>query len=92
MLSEQPKEAICETLKLPRDVLLGEMLISFVGRRQMVVENYRNLILYTDTCIRLQGRSGRLSVAGSRLGRQMGRLSAGGAEGPGIRLQPGAFF
>lgn len=67
MLSEQPKETICETLKLPRDVLLGEMLISFVGRRQMVVENYRNLILYTDTCIRLQGKSGRLSVAGSRL-------------------------
>lgn len=67
MLSEQPGEAICQALKLPGDVFLGEMLISLVGRRQMVVENFRGLILCTDTCIRLQGRRGRLSVTGKCL-------------------------
>lgn len=41
----------------PRDVILGDVLISFVGRSQVNVENYRSILIYTDTLIKLQARN-----------------------------------
>ena len=44
MLGES-KAAAVSALGLPRDVLLGDVLVSFVGRREVCIENYRSILL-----------------------------------------------
>ncbi len=61
------KELLVTSLKFPGDVLLGEMLLSFSGRGSLLVENYRTIVLYSDTLIKLQGKTYCLLVHGSRL-------------------------
>ena len=47
-MSWEPKKTAVSALGLPRDVILGDVLISFVGRSQVNVENYRSILIYTD--------------------------------------------
>lgn len=64
---ENPKLALASALGLPKDVILGETLLTFIGRHAVLIENYRNIIFYTDTLVKLQGKSCRLVIHGSRL-------------------------
>lgn len=64
---ENPKMAMTSALGLPKDVVLGEVLLSFIGRHAVLIENYRNIILYTDTLVKLQAKTCRLEIRGSRL-------------------------
>ena len=51
----EAKERVIAAMNLPKDVYLGELLVSLVGRRAVYVENYRSILLYTDTQLMLQG-------------------------------------
>lgn len=53
---EHAKQSVTEQLKLPGDVMLGEILLSFSGRHSVTVENYRKILLFEEDCIRLQGK------------------------------------
>lgn len=64
---QERKEAVASALKLPKDVVLGEVLLSFVGRQTVLIENYRSIILYTDSLVKLQAKNCRLNVHGTRL-------------------------
>ncbi|MFQ9703818.1 MAG: YabP/YqfC family sporulation protein [Enterocloster clostridioformis] len=66
-MSWEPKKTAVSALGLPRDVILGDVLISFVGRSQVNVENYRSILIYTDTLIKLQARNCRVVIHGARL-------------------------
>ena len=46
---DRQKRAVVSALNLPEDVMLGDMFLSFTGNRGVLIENYRNIILYTDT-------------------------------------------
>ena len=48
MLNRQ-KKAVVSALNLPEDVFFGEMLLFFTGSHSAVVENYRSIVLFTDT-------------------------------------------
>lgn len=63
----QPAESVLSALKFPGDLIYGEMLLSFIGRQAVLIENYRNLLIYTDTLIKIQAKNSRLSITGSRL-------------------------
>ncbi len=64
---EHAKQSATEQLKLPGDVMLGEILLSFSGRYSVTVENYRGILLFEENCIRLQGKTCRLQICGHRL-------------------------
>lgn len=64
---EESKEKAASALKLPKDVVLGEVLVSFLGRHSVVIENYRSIILYTNCSIKIQAKNCRVIVSGSRL-------------------------
>ena len=53
---DRQKRAVVSALNLPEDVMLGDMFLSFTGNRGVLIENYRSIILYTDTALRLQGK------------------------------------
>lgn len=54
-------------MKLPRDVVLGEVLVSFVGRYSVVIENYRGILIYDDTMVKLQAKHCKLQIRGKHL-------------------------
>lgn len=54
-------------LHLPRDVILGDALISFVGRNGVTVENYRGILLYERELVKLSARNCRIVIRGKNL-------------------------
>lgn len=62
-----PQEKIVESLKLPKDILLGASIITHVGKNELLIENYKGLIDYREDCILVQGKHERIRVQGNRL-------------------------
>lgn len=58
---------LAEKLQLPEDVLSNVPIITAYGNYRFCVENYRNIIEYTDELIRIQTRTGRIHVRGKGL-------------------------
>ena len=48
-MREDRKRAVVEALGLPRDVMMGDILLHFTGPYETVVENFRSLL--TQICI-----------------------------------------
>ena len=53
----QVKTNIVESLELPRDIMYGAVIITAMGRNQVLVENYKGIIEYTREKIRLQTKN-----------------------------------
>lgn len=56
-----------EGFKMPKDMVYGDVLIHVSGRHEAYIENYKSIIEYTDSCIRMQTKSGKLLITGKRL-------------------------
>jgi len=65
--SIKKSEEFMNTLQLPKDIMMGAMKIELTGNREAWIENYRGLLEYTDTCIRLQGKHGQVKIEGKCL-------------------------
>ena len=61
------KELIVESLKLPKDSLLGASIVTVTGNCEAFVENYKGMIEYTDETILLQGKTCRICIMGKKL-------------------------
>lgn len=51
----------------PKDVIQNLPVITILGRNELCIENYRGIIEYTDTLIRVQTRAGQIRIQGKRL-------------------------
>ena len=65
-LSRQ-KEIIVESLKLPKDTMLGDAIVTITGNREAFIENYKGILEYTKESIVLQGKNCKISFQGKRL-------------------------
>lgn len=65
--ADHEKESLSEMLRLPQDVVRGDTLLSFIGKTRLKIENYRSILIYTDTSIRIQAKRYKINVAGKRL-------------------------
>ena len=65
-LSRQ-KEIIVESLKLPKDSLLGASIVTITGNREAFIENYKGILEYTKEAIVLQGKNCRICFQGKEL-------------------------
>lgn len=61
------KELIVESLRLPKDSLLGASIVTVTGNQDVFVENYRGIIEYRDCQILLQGKNCKIQICGKRL-------------------------
>jgi sporulation protein YqfC len=61
------REKIVESLKLPKDSLLGASIVTVTGNTEAFIENYKGMIEYTDENILLQGKTCRIAIQGKRL-------------------------
>ena len=51
------KELVVESLRLPKDSLLGASIVTITGNMDVFVENYKGIIEYTSQVILLQGKT-----------------------------------
>ncbi len=61
------KELMVESLKLPKDSMLGASIVTLTGNTEAFVENYKGIIEYTSEVILLQGKSCKIEITGKRL-------------------------
>ncbi len=54
-------------LHIPRDVALGEPVITVTGRQNVYIENYNRIVSFHEEEIRLQARTCRIVISGKRL-------------------------
>ncbi|MDD6811697.1 MAG: YabP/YqfC family sporulation protein [Lachnospiraceae bacterium] len=61
------KELIVESLKLPKDSLLGAAIVTVTGNREALIENYKGILEYTRESIVLQGKNCKICFQGEEL-------------------------
>ena len=61
------KEIIVESLKLPKDTMLGAAIVTVTGNREAFIENYKGILEYTTESIVLQGKNCKICFEGKRL-------------------------
>ena len=61
------KEQLVESLKLPKDMLLGASILTMTGNHELWVENYKGIIEYTTESIILQAKTGQIAICGCGL-------------------------
>jgi len=61
------KEQVASFLSLPKEVALDLPLVMATGRGEVNIENYKNLLEFTETKIRVRTREGTMTIEGERL-------------------------
>lgn len=61
------RELVVESLKLPKDSVLGASIVTLTGNTDAFVENYKGIIEYTSEMILLQGKNCKIQICGKRL-------------------------
>ena len=64
---EKSKELIVESLRLPKDTMLGAAIVTITGNREAFIENYKGILEYTTESIVLQGKNAKICFVGSSL-------------------------
>ncbi len=60
-------EQVIEQLELPKDFLLGEAIVNITGRKELLIENYKGILIYEDSFIKIQAKNCRILVTGRNL-------------------------
>ena len=53
-----------ESLKLPKDSMLGASIITVTGNTDIFIENYKGILQYTNEVILLQGKNCKIELKG----------------------------
>lgn len=64
---ERRKEIIVESLKLPKDSMLGASIVTVTGNSDAFVENYKGILEYSPDTIILQGKTCQISIVGKKM-------------------------
>lgn len=64
---DKGKELMVESLKLPKDSILGASIVTITGNCDILVENYKGIIEYSEELILLQGKNCRIELKGKKL-------------------------
>lgn len=64
---EKVKFQAADTLKLPKEILFGECIITILGKKEIYIENYKGILECTSTYIRVSAKDFRLCIEGSEL-------------------------
>lgn len=60
------KIKLTEMLEVPKDVALGEAIITLTGKREAIIENYKGIVEYTNDFIRVLTKNGVIEFKGSQ--------------------------
>lgn len=60
-------EKVVNTLELPKDLMLGAPILAVTGRKELVLTNYKGILEYEDSFIRIQTKTCRIVISGVHL-------------------------
>lgn len=63
----ESKELFVDSLKLPKDTMLGACIVTLTGNREAFIENYKGILEYTTESIVLQGKNSKICFEGRKL-------------------------
>ena len=66
-MKESLKKKMACTKNLPKDVIFGVPIITMKGKLEVCVENYKGIMEYTDTLIRIRSKVGQIRVTGRNM-------------------------
>lgn len=61
------KEFIVESLKIPRDIVMGDSILTMTGNASAHIENYRGILEYSSCHILIQGKNCQICFEGKGL-------------------------
>ncbi len=61
------KETFINHLELPKDLMLGAAIVTVTGRQEVLIANYKGILEYEDSFIRIQTKNCRIVISGSHL-------------------------
>lgn len=61
------KEKLTTAAGMPKDVVQGAAVVTFIGNEEVCIENYRRIIEYTDEIIRVQAKKRQIKISGKQL-------------------------
>lgn len=61
------KEQVVSALEIPSDLAYGETIITLMGSRELLIENYRSILRYTPSEIMILSLRGKVTVCGNNL-------------------------
>lgn len=61
------REQVIEQLELPKDFVLKDALVTITGRRELLIENYKGILIYEDSFIKIQAKNCRIAITGTHL-------------------------
>ena len=61
------KAKLVDELDLPKDLYLGCPLQTLSGNREMLIENYRGILIYTREVVLVQAKTIRIRIEGKNL-------------------------
>ena len=61
------KEIVSDAANIPKDVSMGMSIIRIIGQHELYIENYRGILEYTDSCLRILTKTNQIRIEGSRL-------------------------
>lgn len=61
------KIQMTEKLELPKDVMLGAVLLHLTGQSEVEIENFKGILEFTGQLILLRVQNGRLEIRGEHL-------------------------
>lgn len=60
-------EKLADAASLPKDVVMGASVVTVLGSDEVIIENYRGIIEYTDSLVRVQTKGKQIRLCGKRL-------------------------
>lgn len=64
---EKIRKQITSNAELPKDVVLGVPILTITGQQELLIENHRGIIEYTNLMIRIQTKNNQIRITGSSL-------------------------
>lgn len=61
------KKNVAEGLRLPKDLILGDVNVRLTGKNEVFIENYRYIIEYSEMVLKLQCKNTKLKICGNKL-------------------------
>ncbi|MCI8280409.1 MAG: sporulation protein [Lachnospiraceae bacterium] len=61
------KSNLVESLELPKDIMYGAVIVTATGKSEVLIENYKGILEYTNEKIRLQTKGCQVEVCGKCL-------------------------
>ena len=66
-MKKNQKETFINHLELPKDLMLGAAIVTVTGRQEVLIANYKGILEYEESFIRIQTKNCRIVISGSHL-------------------------